>query len=147
MKYIFQCKLMHVLAHVLNWHYAWDFQCPRWTLLWRSMRTMKEGTCGPFCRQWESLKLSLQILEFVLGAWFKQECVSNAFLDGTHLSEMALHIITHLGLALDILTDVRGDVTLFAEPIISWEQHFWSRNCRRLEKLPTCKLKVFTSVI
>jgi hypothetical protein len=55
--------------------------------------------CEPLSKQWKSLKHSPpEKLESGLAAWFKQACESNAFLDGIHLKENALHIATYLGL-------------------------------------------------
>jgi hypothetical protein len=49
--------------------------------------------CGPFSKQLKALKCSpLEELESALAAWCKQACESNAFVDGTHLKEKALHI-------------------------------------------------------
>jgi hypothetical protein len=69
--------------------------------------------CEPLSKQWKTLKhLPLEKLEFALAARFKQACESNAFLDGTHLKEKALHIATYLGLtnflaSMDGLPDLR----------------------------------------
>jgi hypothetical protein len=53
--------------------------------------------CGPFSKQWKSLKrLLLEKVESALAAWFKQACESNASIDGTHLKEKALHIVAPL---------------------------------------------------
>jgi centromere protein B len=56
--------------------------------------------CAPYSKQWKSLKCSpLEKLESVLSALSKQACESNAYMDGTHLKENALHITAHLGIA------------------------------------------------
>jgi hypothetical protein len=58
-----------------------------------------------FSKERKSSKhLPLEKLELALAAWFKQVCESNAFKDGIHLKEKALHIATSY---------LRGDTTLF----------------------------------
>jgi hypothetical protein len=75
-KYRFQCKLMHILAHMLNWHHTWDFKCPCWMLLWRAMKKWKEGTSSVdlSASSENHWNIHTEKLESVLAAWFIQEC-------------------------------------------------------------------------
>jgi hypothetical protein len=56
--------------------------------------------CGPsFSKKRKCLKTSpWEELETILLEWFKQAHATKASIDGTHLKEKALHVVTHLGI-------------------------------------------------
>jgi hypothetical protein len=70
--------------------------------------------CGPsFSKEPKSLK-SLEELETIHSAWFKQACTANASIDGSHLKEKALHVAAHLfGLQAAGLTILRKHTTWY----------------------------------
>jgi hypothetical protein len=52
-----------------------------------------------FAKERNSLKtLSLEELEIIFLAWFKQALTANVSIDGTHLKKKALHVAARLGI-------------------------------------------------
>lgn len=118
----------YILAHMLNWHYAWHFQVSLLNITEMNHLETKRSyiQCALFSKQHKWLKhLPLEKLDSALAMWFKQAWESNASVNGSHIKEKSSHIAPHLGIANFLASNGWNRLTsdtLFTELFIKWEQ-------------------------